>query len=119
MHQPPSFFPIFDPDTEILRDGADIPASQFCRNALKEKSECRSHYDSLARRAEGFYQCPFGLTSRSFRFLGKLWILTGVVAHPRFGTPGEREMAKRYKEVRVSRDAMEAQIKFFRQLELS
>jgi signal transduction histidine kinase len=119
MHQPPTLFPLFDPDTEILHDGADVPACQFCRNALNEGSECKAHYQALAKKSEGFYQCPFGFTSRSFRFLGKLWVLTGVVAHPRYGTREERELAKRYPEVRVSRAAIDALIKFFRQLENS
>lgn len=119
MHQLPSTYPLFDPDTQILHDGFDISACQFCRNAIAKGPECKDHYEALTRKPEGFYQCPFGFTSRSFRFLGKLWVLTGVVGYPRFGTGNERERAKACKDVKVSRAGMESLIKFLRQLERS
>jgi K+-sensing histidine kinase KdpD len=120
MHRPPSFIPIFDPGTQSIQDGSDISVNEFCRQSLGEQgTKCKAHYEALSQKSEGFYQCPYGFTSRSFRFLGKLWVLTGVVAHPRFGTTNEREKAKRFPTTRVSRASMEASIQFFRQLESS
>lgn len=117
MYQLPSPFPLFDPDTQLLHDGSEVQTCRFCREKLISGPECQKHYNTLTKRPEGFYQCPFGFTSLSFRFLGKLWILTGVVAYPRFGTGNERERAKTYKDSRVARSSMESLVKFFRRLE--
>ena len=120
MHTPPSEFPLFDPDTLILHDGARISACQFCRDAIKKPdSKCLQHYVTLTKRPDGFYQCPFGFTSRSFRFLGKLWVVTGVVAYPRFDTENERRQAKNFPETRASRASIDAAIKFFGSLEVA
>jgi two-component system, OmpR family, heavy metal sensor histidine kinase CusS len=43
--------------------------------------------------------------------------MTGVVAHPRYGTDNERELAKRYPEIKVSRAMMDAAAEYFRSLE--
>jgi hypothetical protein len=87
----PSLFPLFDPERHSLDDGSEISASSFCRTAIANRSECRKHYETLASRAEGYYQCPFGFTSRSLHFSGSLRVITRVVAYPRFNTANERE----------------------------
>jgi signal transduction histidine kinase len=117
VHVPPSQWPLFDPATLILHDGSTVPACSFCKKAITSKPECKSHYESLTRRPDGFYQCPFGFTSRSFRFLGKIWVITGVVAHPRFDTEDERRLAKSFPDTRVARAAIDAVVRFFEQLE--
>jgi len=61
----------------------------------------------------GYYQCPFGFTSRSFYFAGEMWIISGVIAFPRFDTQNERDMAKRFPETKVSRDNIEQLLSFF------
>lgn len=120
MHTPPSEFPLFDPDTLILHDGARVPACHFCREAIKKAdSKCLQHYAALTKRPGGFYQCPFGFTSRIFRFLGKPWVITGVVAYPRFNTENERRQAKSFPETRASRASIDAAIKFFGSLEIA
>jgi hypothetical protein len=40
------------------------------------------------------------------------------VAFPRFDTDKEREMAKRYPEIRVPRDYIEQHLQFFKEIEL-
>src|SRR5262249_41128806 len=77
----------------------------------------RKHYDTLASRVEGYYQCPFGFTSRSLHFAGSLSIITGVVAHPRFGTANEREIAKRFPAVRTSRKSIDSVVNFLNRLD--
>jgi light-regulated signal transduction histidine kinase (bacteriophytochrome) len=116
MLRPPSQYPIFDPDTRILHDGSTIAACDFCRGAVG-KLQCQQHYAALKSKPEGFYECPFGFTSRSFRFLGKLWVITGVVAFPRFGSNPERRRASEFPAVRVARAAIDAAIRFLSELE--
>jgi signal transduction histidine kinase len=112
----PSPYPIYEPDTKILHDGSTIPASGFCRKWITQ-SKCLNHYAQLEKQPAGYYQCPFGFTSRSFRFLGKLWVITGTIAHPRFGTQEERRLAKDYPDTRTARADIEALIRFFSSLE--
>jgi signal transduction histidine kinase len=113
----PSLFPIFDTKSKKLCDGLAVPASDFCKKAIVERSECSEHYRSLEARKEGYYQCPFGFTSRNFFSDGQFWVATGVVAFPRFGTDDERRMAKQFPANKCSREAVEAGIKFIYELE--
>jgi light-regulated signal transduction histidine kinase (bacteriophytochrome) len=99
----PTTYPLYDFEKEILQDGALMPACSFCKNSIKKKPECWQHYDSLRKKPEGYYQCPFGFTTRTFYFLSKLYAITGVIAFPRFNTDNERAKAKEYPEVRISR----------------
>jgi light-regulated signal transduction histidine kinase (bacteriophytochrome) len=113
----PSLFPVFDSTDDKLHDGTVVEASSFCHKAIGTKPECLRHYDSLKSKPEGYYQCPFGLTTRSFYYAQKLSCITGVVAFPRFDTAQEREMAKRYPEIKVARSDIEGIVKFFRDLD--
>lgn len=113
----PSLVPIFDVQRGELRDGLSISASDFCKKAIGERPECRAHYKSLQQNAEGYYQCPFGFTCRSFFLDGHLWVATGVIAFPRFGSQKERDMAKRFPTTRCSRESIEAGVRYLRDVE--
>jgi light-regulated signal transduction histidine kinase (bacteriophytochrome) len=113
----PSYFPVFDAEAMVLSDGLVTPATTFCNKAIVEKAECTEHYKSLLSKPEGFHQCPFGFTSQNVAVDGRVWIVTGVVAFPRFGTSNEREMAKRFPANKCTRETMNAQLGFVRQLE--
>jgi signal transduction histidine kinase len=108
----PSLFPLYDPASGKLRDGGVIPVCSFCKKAISAKSQCKQNYAALASKPEGFYQCPSGFTSYVFYFGGQMWVVTGVIAFPRFGDQQERGMAKRYPETKVARE----EIRLFRTL---
>lgn len=114
----PSLFPIFDSSIIRLEDGTAVQASSFCRKSIQNKPECLRHYESLKSKKEDCYQCPFGMTSRNFHYGGQFYVITGVIAYPRFGTADEQAMAKRFPEIRVAREAIEANVKFVREGEL-
>lgn len=114
----PSPFPVFSVATKNLIDGNMISACRFCKKAVLNKPECLAHYEKLSHSPTGYYQCPFGFTSRSFFFTGKMWIITGIVAFPRFDTANEREMAKRFPEIRVSRSGIDDIVKYFASLDI-
>jgi signal transduction histidine kinase len=113
----PSLVPLFDARTGELLDGQSVPASDFCKKAIGQRPECQAHYRGLQQKPEGYYQCPFGFTSRSFFLDGQLWIATGVVAFPRFDSKQEREMAKRYPTTKCSRESVEAGVRYLRDVE--
>lgn len=113
----PSLLPAFDGGRGTLEDGSEVPACSFCRSAFAGKIECKKHYATLATRPEGYYQCPFGFTTRSFFLDGALYAITGTVAYPRFGTAREREMAREYPKNRSSRETIERGIKYLRELD--
>jgi signal transduction histidine kinase len=113
----PSLFPIYDPQGSTLRDGSLVPITKFCKNAFLTKEECARHYEVLASSPSGYYQCPFGLTSRSFEFENRKLVTTGVVAFPRFNTSEERRLAKLYPDIKVARRTIEDSISFFALLE--
>jgi signal transduction histidine kinase len=46
-----------------------------------------------------------------------MWVLTGLVAFPRFDTDNEREMGKRFPDVKVARADMDKIVNFFTDLE--
>lgn len=101
--RPPSSLPLTDPDVLEVHDGLEVPSPAMCRESIATKPECARHYLSQSARGEGFQQCPFGFTTRSFPFAGKTWFVSGVVAYPRFDTANERALAKKFPGSRVSR----------------
>ncbi len=105
---PPSSLPLSDPDTLKVHDGLEVQSPSMCREFIATKPECVQHYRSQSSRVDGFQQCPFGFTTRSFLFAGKTWFVSGVVAHPRFDTANERALAKRFPASRVSRASVDA-----------
>lgn len=109
----PSLFPIYDPKNSTLRDGSQVPLSKFCNDAFSTKKECAQHYEFLTSSPSGYYQCPFGLTSRSFSFENRQLITTGVIAFPRFNTSNERRLAKIYPDIKVARKTIEDCIGFY------
>lgn len=113
----PSQFPTFDIPSQTLCDGSSVKVSSFCRKAILTKPECIQHYKQIQSQPEGYHQCPFGMTSRSFHFAGNWHVITGIVAFPRFDTSNEREMAKRHPEIRVSRADIDGNVKYFESLE--
>lgn len=92
---------------------------RFLQEGNRKKPECVQHYAALKSKPEGYYQCPFGFTTRSFYFRQQLWAITGIVAFPRFNTSNEREMAKQFPEVRVARNDIENIVGLFHDLELA
>ena len=114
---PPSAFPVINCGSLELRDGTEIPVCRFCLEGIGNKRQCQEHYKGLLTKPEGYYQCPFGLTTRTFRFAAELWAITGIIAFPRFDTPDERRMAKEHAELRVARKTIEAALSFFSELE--
>lgn len=106
--RPPSSLPLSDPDNLVVHDGLEVPSPSMCRNSIATKSACAQHYRSQSAQGEGFQQCPFGFTTRSFPFAGKTWFVSGVVAHPRFDSANERALAKKFPASRVSRASVDA-----------
>lgn len=113
----PSLLPVYYQATGVLEDGASVKASSFCRDRLSSGDvACAKHYASLTA-SSGFRACPHGFTSLPLKFRGELVVVTGVVATPRFNTTKERERAKKYPDIRVSRDSMLATAHFFKEVE--
>ena len=113
----PSFFPTYHLTKKRLLDGSRVSACSFCKKAILSKNDCADHYKKIQLQAPGYYQCPFGFTSRSFYFQGQMWIITGVVAFPRFGTNEEREMAKRFPAVKIARDDVDGFVQYLTELD--
>jgi signal transduction histidine kinase len=113
----PSFLPVIDVMSMTLHDGSRVSACAFCKKAFQSKAECIRHYEKVHLDPPGYYQCPFGFTSRSFYFQGQMWIMTGVVAFPRFSTAEEMEMGKRYPAIKVAREDLEKIIIFLAELD--
>lgn len=115
----PAFFPIFDPRSSHLADGTAVQACAFCKKAIKDKPQCLEHYKSLLNKNDGYYQCPFGLTTHVFYFQGLPWFVTGVIAFPRFNTEAEKDLAKRFPSVKVARTDIDGYVQVFRQLDIA
>jgi signal transduction histidine kinase len=113
----PSLFPIYESASGLLRDGSVIKPTPFCQKSVHGKPQCRLHYESLKEKPDGYYQCPFGFTTRSFRHEEHLFAVTGVIAFPRFGSTEERDNAKKYPEVKTTRSAIEKMVSFIRDIE--
>jgi len=114
----PHLFPVYDFARRRLEDGSLMAACSFCKKAIYNKPECARHYDSLRLRQPGYYQCPFGFTTRSFAFGGTFYAITGVIGFPRFDTDAERALAKRFPDTKIARESIEEIIEYLRQIEL-
>lgn len=117
MSQFPSPFPFFDIEDAKLHDGSLIAACGFCKKSHSTKPACSHHYTSLKSLPEGYYQCPFGFTTRTFFFRQQMCIITGLVAFPRFNTTPEREMAKRFPENKGARADIDSLISVLREID--
>jgi len=102
-----STLPLASLDTGVVEDGLSTSISSYCRRKLDESDACASFYLTLRNQPEGFYQCPFGFTSRTFFVSGEAWAITGMVAHPRFGNGSETQRAKESPDHRISRQAVD------------
>jgi len=107
--KPPSALPVFRFDDDTLDGGYIVDATDFCRQRLGAKdASCLKHYASIRGGVlPSYVMCPYGFTSYGPVALesGRVAI-TGVVATPRFDNPKERERAKSFPGVRVSRAAI-------------
>ncbi len=110
----PSLLPYFEDGSKQLHDGLEIKISEHCKQKFSEGTACANFYQTLRTKPPGYYQCPFGLTTRSIPVDNQVVVITGVVAHPRFGTEAERKIAKKYSAIRVSRETIDAQVKFLK-----
>lgn len=113
----PSLFPIFVQHESKLLDGTEVPASKFCRDGIVNRGECKKHYETLHSLPYGYYQCPYGFTSKSFSFDQRKLVITGVIAYPRFETPNERKMAKDFPSTKVTRKSIDQFVGFLGELE--
>lgn len=100
-----------------VEDGIFVALPSYCRKKLAQSNSCKDFYSSLVSKREGFYQCPFGFTCRTFTVIGEPWAVTGVIAHPRFGSGAEGARAKEAPNNRVGRDAIEKTVLAIRQIE--
>ena len=115
--RPPSLLPLTDPDALRVHDGLEVPCPKLCREAVATRPECAQHYQSVGSQFGSFRQCPFGFTTHALAFAGKTWFVSGVIAHPRFDTSNERELAKRYPVSRVSRSTVESTVRLANEIE--
>jgi hypothetical protein len=115
--KPPFLVPLTDPIALEIFDGTQVRASTFCRQGIAARLACKDHYQSLLQSEEGWFECPYGFTTRSFTFDGKRWVASGVIGFPRFGSDAEREMAKKFPESRIARETVEATVVISRELE--
>jgi len=113
----PSAYPLYDFGSNELLDGMVTSACGFCRKAIRERKECTEHYARISHEPPGYFECPFGFTTRTFYSHGSLIGFTGVVAHPRFGSDKEREMAKRNPDNKCTRTELDAFAAFFGELD--
>lgn len=115
--RPPSLLPLTDPEALRVHDGLEIPSPKLCKDSVSTRPECAQHYESADGRLGEFRQCPFGFTTHAMAYAGKTWFISGVVAHPRFDTGKERELAKRFPLSRVSRDTVDAMARLAAEIE--
>lgn len=115
--KPPSLVPLTDPVTLEIHDGTQVRVPEFCRQGITSRGPCKDHYESLLHSADGWFECPYGFTTRSFTFDGKRWVASGVIGFPRFGSVAEREMAKKFPDSRISREAVESTVAISGELE--
>lgn len=115
----PSLYPIYDPHAQQMFGGSSVALCTFCKKSFSQsKSDCKNYYKRLESKCEGYFQCPYGFTSRVFYFRGEPWIITGLVVYPRFDTPHERDKAKRFPEVKTSREAVDRMVSMFKELDI-
>lgn len=115
--KPPSLVPLTDPITLEIQDGTQVRTPSFCRQGIATRGACKDHYLTLLESPDNWFECPFGFTTRSFTFDGKKWVASGVIGFPRFGSEAEREVAKKFPDSRVSREAIESTVAVARELE--
>jgi signal transduction histidine kinase len=118
----PSLFPIFEGDTGTLHDGTEIPLSDVCKESIFGNAKCIAHYEQIMSEGEtkrsAYVECPLGFTSRVFTYENKSYVMTGVIATPRFGSESERTMAKKCSSIyRISRQSIENNIQYLKSLE--
>lgn len=113
----PSPFPLVQSPAMKITDGGSIEAPAFCKNTIQKNTQCKEHYAVIAGEPEGFFICPFGFTTRTFTFEGKILSVSGVIAHPRFDLEKERKLAKQFPASRCSRASIDAYIKFLQEIE--
>lgn len=113
----PSPFPLYDFSKKTLTDGISIAVSSYCKNSINSNAMCAKHYATIEAKEAGYFQCPFGFTTRTFNFGKQNWAVTGVIAFPRFDTTNERQMAKRFPEIKTSRNEIEKSIEFLKQVD--
>lgn len=119
MKLPQGALPTLTPATMSLRDGAVIPACQFCLDRLGAKDKaCHRHYEMMLRLPGIFRMCPYGFTSFLIPDNDGRVIVTGVVAHPRFGDAKESARAKQYPASRTTRTTIMSDVNFYKQVEL-
>lgn len=106
MTRPLSFLPLTDIAKLAVIDGTEVPAPLVCLEKVKSAEQCRRHYENLI--PGRFIECPFGFTTKGFDVNGKKWAVSGVVAHPRFGSDREREIAKKYPRNKVTRTSVDS-----------
>lgn len=117
--RPPSSLPLSDPDTLVVFDGLEVPSPTLCRESIATNPECARHYHTHFNSGERIQQCPFGFTTRGFPFAGKIWFVSGVVAHPRFDTANERMLAKKFPASRVSSASLDSVMRVAAEVERS
>jgi signal transduction histidine kinase len=113
----PSFFPCVDLKERTLQNGTVVAACAHCVRKFTDTTICTQYYESLSEKRDGFYQCPFGFTTRVFSLGAARWAITGVVAHPRFGDEQERRRAKAFPEIKTTRQAIDANVEALRKIE--
>jgi hypothetical protein len=114
---PPSLFPCVDLATQALKDGTGVECNSFCKKAISADPKCKHHYRTIASKPEGYYQCPYGYTTRRFSFGGDAYAVTGVVAFPRFNSEAERRAAKQYPNGKVARKSIDSMLQFLADVE--
>jgi signal transduction histidine kinase len=115
--KPPSLVPLTDPLTLEIHEGTQVRVPTFCRQGITSRGACRDHYSTLMQSPDGWFECPYGFTTKGFTFDGKKWVASGVIGFPRFGSEAEREMAKRFPDSRVSRETVESTVSISSELE--
>lgn len=115
--RPPSLLPLTDAEALRVHDGLEVPSPKLCKEAVATRAECARHYRTVGAPVGTFVQCPFGFTTHALAFAGKTWFVSGVVAHPRFDTSNERELAKRFPASRVSRSTVESVVRLADEIE--
>lgn len=111
-------FPLYNPISQELSSGSSVPATDICRrNIHNKRRECIQHYEKLRNLKSGYYPCPFGFSTRLFYFDAQPWMITGLIAHPRFNSESERALSKKFSSVKVSRENIDAEVMKYEELD--
>lgn len=117
MDRNPLPFPVYEAESKLLLPGAQSELNSFCKHSIDTKPDCALHYETMKKSPEGYYQCPFGFTTRVIQFRERRWIITSVVASPRFGGKAEAIRAKQHPESKTSRQQIDSLVDYVRALE--